>query len=324
MQLRILSATDVKASIDMPMAITAMRAAFGQLASGQAVLPQRVGLDTPAGVSLFMPGFLPADDVAAAKMVSVFPGNAARGLPPIHAVVLVIDPGSGVPRALMDGTYLTALRTGAVGGLATDLLARKDARVAALFGAGAQARTQLEALLVVREIEEVRVVAGTQDEAEAFAEEMAALHGVVVRACGVAEAVRGADIIVAATSSATPVFPGELLEPGMHVTGVGSFTPQMRELPPELPARATVVIDEIDASREEAGELIDAVERGLWSWGAVHAELGEIVNGTRRGRGSADEITFFKSVGVAVQDVAVAARVLERAEGLDLGTVVEI
>ncbi len=324
MPIRILSAADVRASIDMPQAIDAMRSAFGQLAAGDAVLPQRVALQMPHGVSLFMPGYLASSGVAAAKMVSVFPGNADHGLPPINAVVVVVDPATGVPLALMDGTYLTALRTGAVGGLAADLLAREDSRVCALFGSGTQARAQLAALLAVRPIEQVRVYSPTPGNAEAFAAEMSAEHDVSVRSTQVAEALRGADVVLAATSSTVPVFPGELLEAGMHVTGVGSFTPEMCELPPELPARAKVVIDELDGARDEAGELIDAVARGVWSWDRVHAQIGEIVNGSKPGRTSPDEITFFKSVGVAVQDVAVAGRVLERAEELELGLVVEL
>jgi len=324
MQLRVLSAADARASIDMPEAIRAMKGAFGQLSSGQAVLPQRIALEAPRGVTLFMPASLSTEGASAAKIASVFPQNAARGLPQIHAVILVIDPDTGIPLALMDGTYLTALRTGAVGGLAADLLARQEARVVAVFGSGTQARTQLEALLVVRDVKQVRVFSPTPGHAAAFAREMSQAHGISVEACGVAEAMRGADVIVAATTSATPVFPGDLLEPGMHVTGVGSFTPQMCELPPELPARATVVIDEIEACQDEAGELIDAARRGVWSWDRVHAQLGEIVSGGKRGRESAEEITFFKSVGVAVQDVAVAAAVLQRAEQLELGLLVEI
>lgn len=324
MQLRVLSADDVRASMDMSQAIESMRSAFGQLSSGKAVLPPRVALEMPQGVSLLMPAFLAESRAAAVKMVSVFPGNGARGIPQIHAAVLVVDPGTGVPLALMDGTYLTALRTGAVGGLAADLLAREDARVCALFGSGVQARTQLEALLVVRRIEEVRVYSPTPGNAETFAVEMTAKHGVPVRPTGIEEALHGADVVLAATSSTSPVFAGELLDTGMHVTGVGSFTPDMRELPPELPARAKVVIDELGASREEAGELIDAVARGVWSWDGVHAQIGEIVNGTKPGRTSTEEITFFKSVGVAIQDAAVAARVLERAEELDLGVVVRL
>jgi alanine dehydrogenase len=324
MQLRVLSAADVRASIDMGTAISAMRSAFGQMAAGEAVVPARLALETPEGVSLFMPGFLPVEGVAAAKMVSVFPHNSAVGLPQIHALILVVDTDTGVPRALMDGTHLTAVRTGAAGGLAAEVLAREDARVAAVFGSGVQARAQLDALLTVRGIEEVRVFSPTKGHAAAFAEETSNTHGISVRATDVSGALSGADVVVAASSSATPVFPGDLLEPGMHVTGVGSFTPQMRELPPELPACAKVVIDELHAAQEEAGELIDAVERGVWSWERVYAQLGEIVNGTKPGRTSAEEITFFKSVGVAAQDVAVAARVLERAEALGLGSIVEV
>jgi len=324
MQLRIISGSQIDELVDMADAIDAMRRGFARLAEGDAVLPVRVALEMEGGVSLVMPGALPSEGSAATKIVSVFPRNAERDLPAIHAVVVALDPETGRPLALMEGTRLTALRTGAVGGLGADLLARRDARVCGLFGSGVQARTQLEALLEVRAIEEVRVHSPTTSHAEALAREIVDRRGIEARATDVEGAVHGADVVVAATDSTTPVFPGKLLEPGQHVTGVGSFTPEMRELPPELVVRARVVVDQLEAAREEAGELIDAAHRGIWAWDRVHAELGELVTGARPGREDEDELTFFKSVGLAVQDVALAGRVLERAVERDVGTVVEL
>jgi len=322
MQIRILSAADVRAAIDMPAAIDVMRDAFRSLADGSAEAPLRLALETDHGVSLFMPAHLSASGSLGAKVVSVNAGNADRGLPVIHAVVLGLEPETGRPRALLDGTWLTALRTGAIGGLAADLLARADANTVALFGAGVQARTQLEAVRCVRPVTDVRVISPTGKSAD---ELVATLHGVSARRVDDPdEAVEGADIIIAATNSATPVFDGAKVEPGTHVTGVGSFTTEMREVDAVLVQRARVIVDEREAVLAEAGDIVGPIEDGVVDETVIAAEIGEILLGRARGRTSREEITFFKSVGNAVQDIAVAARVLSVAESDDLGVVVEI
>ena len=206
MQIRILSADDVQACIDMPAAIDSMREAFVALSAHAATVPIRLALETEYGVSLFMPVHLRESGNAGAKVVSVNPGNAAQGLPAIHAVVLVLDVVTGRPTAFMEGTWLTALRTGAVGGLAADLLARRDAKTVALFGAGVQARTQLEAVRCVREITEVRVVSPSGASADRLAAEVTGV--LAVRVDDPDEAIARADIIIAATNSSTPVFDG--------------------------------------------------------------------------------------------------------------------
>jgi len=328
MQIRILSAADVRAAIDMPAAIDAMREAFAALADGRANAPMRLPLETEHGVTLFMPAHMTGGgsegmaEVAAAKVVSVNPGNAKVGLPVIHAVVLAIDPVSGRVQALMDGTWLTALRTGAVGGLAADLMARDDAHVVALFGAGVQARTQLQAVRCVREVTEVRVVAPSGVSADALVSE---LVGVAARRVDDPdEAIAGADIVIAATSSATPVFDGARIEPGTHVTGVGSFTTEMREVDTALIQRARVIVDQREAILEEAGDIVGPIRDGALDASVMVAEIGEVVLGRALGRTTPDEVTFFKSVGNAVQDLSVAARVLERAERDGLGVLVEL
>ena len=322
MQIRILSAADLRAAVDMPAAIEAMRAAFGALASGEVTVPLRLGLETPHGVTLFMPAYSRRDDAASAKVVSVNAGNIGRGLPAIHAVVLVIDPPTGRVRALMDGTWLTALRTGAVGGLAADLLARPEAHVVALFGAGVQARTQLEAVRAVRDVTEVRVVSRGGASADVL---VAELDGVAARRVDdPREALRGADVVIAATTSAMPVFDGADVERGAHVTGVGSYTTTMREVDAALVARARVVVDQREAALAEAGDIVGAIRDGAVDESVLSAELGEIVLGRAQGRTSPDEITFFKSVGNAVQDLAVATRALERAEAANLGVLVDL
>jgi len=306
----------------MPAAIDAMRDAFSTLSAGDATVPVRLGLETEYGVSLFMPAYMKPSGQAGAKVVSVNPGNADMDLPVIHAVVLVLDPVTGRALALMDGTWLTALRTGAIGGLAADLLAREDASVVALFGAGVQARTQLEAVRCVRDIREVRIVSPSGSSADQLASE---LEGVDARRVDDPnDAIAGADIVIGATSSSTPVFDGHRVEPGTHVTGVGSFTTEMREVDTELIMRARVVVDQRDAILEEAGDIVGPIRDGAVDESVMSAEIGEILLGQADGRRDAEEITFFKSVGNAVQDLAVAARVLQVAERDGLGVVVDL
>jgi len=322
MQMRILSADDVRASVDMPEAIRVMREAFIALSGGDVVAPLRVALETEGGVSLFMPAAIRSQGTAGAKVVSVNPGNADLGLPAIHAVVLALDPVTGRALALMDGTWLTALRTGAVGGLAADLLARDDASVVTVFGAGVQARTQLEAVRCVRDIQEVRIVALSLDEAQAFADEV---ENVTVRAVeDPAAALAGADIVVTATNSSAPVFDGNLVEAGTHITGIGSYTLDTREVDTALICRARVFVDDREGAMAEAGDIVGPIRSGDVTEAVILAEIGEVASGRHPGRTSPDDITFFKSVGHAVQDVAVSSRVLEVAEAEGLGTLVDL
>lgn len=322
MRMRILSAGDVSAAVDMSGAIEAMREAFAALSAGEAVVPLRLALETPHGTALFMPGHVLRDGATAAKIVTVHPGNAARGLPVIHAVVLVLDAETGRALALMDGTRLTALRTGAAGGLAADLLARPDASVVGLFGSGVQARAQLEAVRCVRAVKEVRIVSKDPVSAEALAREQQGVRARVVDDPD--EALRGAHIVVAATTSERPVFDGSKVEPGTHVTGIGSFTPAMREVDTALVRRASVFVDERGAALAEAGDLAAPIADGAVGPEVVVAEIGEVAAGRHPGRVSDDEITFFKSVGNAVQDVAIAARVLAAAERTGRGLLVDL
>ena len=273
-------------------------------------------------VSLFMPAHLLESGHAGAKVVSVNPGNVALDLPVIHAVVLVLDVRTGRPTALMDGTWLTALRTGAVGGLAADLLARRDAKTVALFGAGVQARTQLQAVRCVREITDVRVVSPSGASADRLVAEVTGVRA--VRVDDPNEAIAGADIIITATNSPTPVFDGSQVQPGTHVTGVGSYTLDMREVDTALVQRARIIVDQREAVMEEAGDIVGPIRDGVVDETVIVAEIGEVVVGRVQGRTADSEITFFKSVGNAVQDVAVAARVLAAAESDGRGLVVDL
>ncbi len=327
MKLRLLSRDDVQRALPMRECIEVIKTAFAQLSAGEAHAPLRTQLPVPAhdGVTLFMPAYLAQSGDLGAKIVSVFPRNLERGLPTIHAVVIVVDGETGAPVALMDGTYLTALRTGAASGAATDLLARPDAQVVAVFGAGTQGRTQLEAVCAVRPIARALVFDADPDRAARYAAEMRGSIPADVRvAASPAEAVRQADVICTATTSSTPVFDGRDVRPGTHINAIGAYTPQMQEVDAETIRRAKVVIDSRQASLAEAGDLLIPLQQGLITEAHIHAELGEIVLGRRPGRERADEITYFKSVGVAVQDVAAARRVLDRAAELGLGIEVEL
>jgi alanine dehydrogenase len=325
--IRILSCEDVRRALPMRQAIEVMKAAFIQLSTSQAEVPLRVPLHVPKhnGLTLFMPAYLEADDRMAIKIVSVFNDNVTRGLPLIHALVVVIDAATGMPSAVMDGTYLTALRTGAASGAATDLLARPDAQSVAIFGAGVQGRTQLEAVCAVRSIRQAWVYDVIRERAAAYAAEMGEklVLPINVASCP-SEAVSKADIICTATTSPTPVFEDADVRPGTHINAVGAYTPQMQEIPAQTVLRARVVIDYRPASLAEAGDLLIPLSQGLISEAHIRAELGEIAAGIKEGRTSPEEITLFKSVGVAVQDVAAAGAVLDAARKLGLGTEVAL
>lgn len=327
MTVRVLSAKDVKSAITMAEAIEAVAKAFAQLSIGRALVPLRTSLQTEQGVSLFMPAYLPDSESTAVKIVSVYPHNRSLGLPTIMALVALVDGRTGRPLALMDGTYLTALRTGAASGVATTLLAREGAKIVAIFGAGTQARTQLEAVCTVRRIEEVRIFDINHDAADKLVAVMAGQEPVpkkVFVATSPREAVRGADIVVTATTSSTPVFDGLDVGSGTHINGIGSYTPEMQEVDENIIQRAKIVVDSRKGCLAEAGDLIIPLKAGLITETDIYAELGEIVAGAKPGRESPQEITFFKSVGNAVQDVAVAWEALKRAEKKGLGTVVEL
>ncbi len=314
----IVSGDVLRVLVPMRDAIGAVRDAFVALSAGQAVVPVRTAVPVPASDALFltMPGSLPGPPSLGAKLVSVFPRNRGTDRAVVQAVVVLLDAATGAPQALIEGTSLTALRTGAASGLATDLLARRDAGIVALFGAGAQARTQIEAICAVREVTQIRVVARTREHAEAFVRwvrEQSWLREATVLAAPDPElAARGAEVIVTATTSATPVFPGRVVAPGAHVNAVGSFQAHTREIDSDLAARSTIVVDSREAALVEAGDLMIPLREGRISGPNTWAELGEVAAGTP-GRRSPEEITLFKSVGNAVQDLAVGALVVRRA-----------
>ena len=322
MQLRILSANDVRTALPMPEAIDAMRTAFAASARGEAQVPQRLALNTGPGDVLFMPAYLPASRTVAQKVVSVFPQNQARGLPTTTGMVMVLDGETGEPKALLEGSALTAIRTGAASGLATHLLARAQSPVAALIGAGGQAYDQARALLTVREIREMRVTSKHGHSAQRLAARLRD-EGVNARATSMREAVQGADIISAATTSTTPLFLDADVADGAHINLVGAYTPKMQEAPAATILRARVFVDDIMAAAHEAGDIIKLVRANLYHMADLAGTLGDVVVGAVPGRQSDDQITVFKSVGLAVQDAAAAERALKRAEEMGLGQVAD-
>ncbi len=326
----VLTRSQVRELVPMPDAIELMKTAFTELSAGRTVSPLRTVISLPdrEADALFMPAFVPAMAALGMKSVNVFRRNARHGLPVIHAVVSLIDPETGEPLAIMDGTYLTALRTGAVSGAAADLLARPESRVLAAIGAGAQGVTQIAAICAVRPIERAIAVDVNEEALQrlraAIEQDWPDLADRLETSTDAAAAVREADIICMATTSRTPVFQDRDVRPGTHISGVGAYTPEMQELPAETVARATVVVDAFDAALAEAGDLIIPLNEGRVTRDHFRTELGMIASGAVPGRTGNAEITLFKSVGNAVQDVVVARMAYDRARASGAGTEIDL
>jgi alanine dehydrogenase len=327
--MRILSRSDVQKSLSMQDAIALVRDAFAQLSSNQATVPVRIPIPIQKhdGVTLFMPAHLHTTDALAIKIVSVHNQNPAKGLPLIHALVVVIDAATGKPLAAMEGGYLTALRTGAASGAATDLLARRDARVAAIFGAGVQGRTQLLAVAAVRVLERVYIYDAIPAQVEKYIADMRGQPGIpndLRAASSSTEAVREADIICTATTSRQTLFNHTDLKRGAHINAVGAYTPEMQEIGEETVRASKIVIDHRASALAEAGDLIIAIKKGFITKSNIYAEIGEIAAGKKPGRINDEEITFFKSVGNAVQDASAARAIYDAALKQNLGTEIEM
>ena len=291
----ILDEAAVRDLLHMEELIPAMAGALADLSSGKVVQPMRVMLPVAdhGGFLGLMPAYAGA---LGAKLVTFYPNN--RGVPSHHAMILLFRPETGEPLVTMDGRLITEMRTAAVSAVATKLLARPDASVLGILGAGVQARSHLEALRLVRPFREIRV--WSPRNARAFAGELG-IHA----AASAEEAVRGADVVVVATTSQTPVLFGKWLSPGVHVNAVGAPRPTWRELDDDVLRTARLYVEQREAATRESGDVIAA--------GQVYAEIGEVVSGTKPGRQSAEEITLFKSVGVAVEDVVSADLVYRKA-----------
>ena len=313
----VLSQAEVRQLLDLDRLVDALAEAHADLTAGKTSMPPRIAALVPEREALLgvMPAYLPSAGLAC-KLVTLFPQNRDRETH--QAAIVVFDPENGTPLALMDGTYVTATRTAAGSALATRLLAREDARVLALIGTGVQARTHARALPRVRPIEEIRVASRDPAKAAALAEEL----GPAARAVDSYEdAIRGADVVAATTHATEPVVRREWLDPGTHVNSVG-LNPSGREVDEATVAEATLVVESRDSAL--APPPAGAPELVGIDPAHVHAELGELVSGVKPGRTSQDELTLYKSVGVAVQDAAAAALVLSAARERGIGREVDL
>lgn len=332
--MRTITASQLRELVPMQTAVELMKAAFAAYSRGETISPLRTPIEMPdgSGISLFMPAYVPPSSsnpaASGAKVVSVYAGNQERGLPTISAVVLLLDPETGLPRGLIEGAAMTALRTGAVSGAATDLMARGEATVLVVIGAGAQGVTQAAAVAAVRDLQRIMVVDRNRVTAESFAQRLRIWDpdaaGKVEIVDNAEDAVAHADIVCTATTSRTPVFEDSWLKAGTHVNAVGSFTPEMQEIPLATIKRARVVVDAVEAVLHETGDFIIPIERGELERSVVSVELGDLVDGKYAGRESDDEITFFKSVGNAIQDMIVAGYALDKADERDVGDRVDL
>ena len=297
--------------ISMEEAIRAMGTAFAQLSNGEAVVPPRLSLDIPDknATSLVMPAYATGSPYYTVKIVSVNYSNPDKGLPLIHGIVQVFDAENGKHIANLDGASITAIRTGAASGLATDLLAKENANVCAVFGTGVQAASHIEAVLEVRPIEKIMVFSRSKPSAEKFCSTLANQVECVI---GKKESLLEADIVCTTTPAQSPLFETDEIKPGCHLNVVGSHQPSFREVPTGLVARSKIIVDNREACEQEAGDLIIPVKEGSWSFEHLHGELGQVVSGDIIARESENEITLFKSVGNAIQDHAMAHLIMEK------------
>ena len=318
----LLTESDVRAVLPMSDLIECMERALASHAAGRAVQPVRTVLEVGDDRNYFgvMPAAL-ADPVSmGAKLVTVFHRNHERGLPSHLATIVLFDPESGALAAIMDGRYITEARTAAVSAVSVKHLARTDATILAILGSGVQARSHLEAIRHVRPLSQVRVWSRTPAHRNRFATEMSQATGITVQPADSADgAVRNADIVVLATSSPTPVLTEPALAEGAHIAAVGACRPDQREMTAAVVSKARVFVDSRAAAMKEAGDLLLAMREGAIGENHIVGELGDLPRGALAGRRSRHEVTLFKSLGMAIEDVATARLVLDRATARDLG-----
>jgi alanine dehydrogenase len=323
----ILSREQVQELLDMRAAIEAVESGLVEFSAGQAVMPVRVTTPVPAhgGIVLGMPAFLGQTNALGTKIVTVYKNNPSRGLPTILAVVVVNDPETGKVEAIMDGGYLTAVRTAAASAVGTKYLARPESRTLGILGTGVQGFSHLWAMKEVSAVEQVVIYNRSVDKAREFKRQYADRFGLPIEIASNEEAVcRAADILVLATTAAEPIIRREWLKPGVHINAVGSHSPGARELDSETVAAARIVVDSREANLKESGDLLIPMSEGRISAESFGDEIGEVAVGKKPGRGSPDEITIYKSVGIAIEDVATANLVLKRARAQGVGTQVEL
>jgi ornithine cyclodeaminase len=320
-ELRILSGPDIAALLPMEACIELMGRTMAAVSEGRARFPPRAVIPAaPGGFMAWMPGALDEPACFGVKLLSLFPGNPAAGLSSHLGLVVLFEPEHGRPVALLDAAELTAIRTAAVSGLATRLLARPDAGDLAILGAGEQAASHLAAMLAVRPLRRVRVWSRTEASARAFAQAQGARHGLDIEVAGSArEAVEAADLVCTVTAAREPVLAGAWIATGAHLNVVGASRPDATEIDTEAVVRARYFVDCRASTELEAGDWLRAREEGAVGPDHIAAEIGEVASGARPGRTSDSEITLFRSLGVAAEDLAAAAYVLDAARARGVG-----
>ncbi|MDI6869178.1 MAG: ornithine cyclodeaminase family protein [Coprothermobacterota bacterium] len=316
---------EISQILTMTEAIKAVEDGFLSLYQGKVLMPQRTVMNTGINGStlLTMPVLVESNSPSmAVKVITVYPQNPVLfSLPAIQGLVILYDPEKGKPLAIIDGAALTAIRTGAAGGVAAKYLAREDSKTVTLFGVGAQGETQLEAVCTVCLIKKAFIITNNDPRERPFLEKMKEKLGIELILTGDKKsALEQSDIVITATNSRTPLFDGRWVKPGTHITAIGSYKPDFRELDTETIKRSRIFVDSLDAAKEEAGDLIIPVSEGAITWDSVAGEIGAVIAGEIPGRKSEEEITLFKSVGLAVQDAVVAQEIYRRALKAGLGT----
>ena len=323
----VISEAQVRGLLDLDELISALEQAHVQFSAGRVVMPVRLVVPLPEiqGRITSMPAFMSEEKALGIKIISYFRDNPKQRLPPILATISLYSADTGRLEVLMDGVYITAIRTACASAMATKALARPETSVLGVLGAGTQARTHIRALSRVRSIERVLIWSPSHVNAIYVREELEDELGFPIQPQQSAEAVvRSADILTAVTDAAEPILDAEWLKPGVHINAVGSHRPEAREMGGDTVKRATVVVDSLDAINTECGDILLAVKEGAITPDHVHGEIGEVLSGAKPGRTRDDEITMYKSVGIAAQDVAAASLVYRRALEQGVGTEVEM
>lgn len=330
MKIKVFRAPEIEQALSMAEAVEVVKDAFVQLSLNQAQSPVRTSLDLKpeGGAALIMPAYLSRTRALGAKMVTVLPQNPGRSLPAVQALVVLFDALSGSPLAILEGTHLTRFRTGAATGAATQTLSRPDSKSLALFGAGGQSFFQVKGVLAVRGIERIRIFDPLPQSVDLLIGRLRKdpfLREIeILKASSSAQALEGADIVVTATNSVRPVFEGRLLTGGTHINAIGAYRPEMQEVDEDTIRRSRIFVDCVDACLEEAGDLMIPLKKGRIEKTDILAELGEVIAGKKPGRVDSREMTYFKSVGNAVQDVSVAQAIFRRSREKSLGQEVEL
>ncbi|MGE5304678.1 MAG: ornithine cyclodeaminase family protein [Alphaproteobacteria bacterium] len=323
----ILSEKEVQSLAEVQELIPALERAHIQYSTGKAVMPVRLVVPLPQidGRITSMPGYLNEEKALGMKVVTFFPNNLKQNLPQILATVMLFSADTGKMMAAMDGNYITAIRTACVSAMATKALANPESRVLGVLGAGVQARAHIRALTQIREIAEIRVYDIFEASARQLQQSLQKDLGVKIDVVQSArEAVQGADLLVTVTTAKEPIVRAEWLKPGMHINAVGSHRPDLREIDGATLATAKIVVDSREAIMAECGDILLAIQEKAITADNIHAEIGEVLAGKKAGRSRADEITLYKAVGIAIQDVATAHLVYRKALERNVGTKIDV